>query len=530
MQESNYNIKKIVFVGIIILIIAAIIGYLILRPSSSSQTNPGNAQNIFPYGTNSTNPNSVNGTGVSSGTNPVQTGTVPTGTNPLSLAGQQALRQIANYPVTGYFPSIQKIVTKNPQLDPKTGATIFKTVIVPTNMIRWNSKATGVLFDAQVTDDAIIESQKTNTLVPDAQEIWFGNTGNTAVYRSWDAAGNVISSYLGTLPNTSSTIPAYCTVSFTQPLKRGSTGAQVVALQKYLNQKLHLTLSTDGVLGMKTLSHIQDLQTALAMSPLTGSYDAATRAAMNADCAAIQAAASSATVKPVALKGKFLGAGILRGATSPDGSQFFFLAPAKQGVIGVIVNADGTKPRNVFSSPITEWMPQWVNKTTIAMTTLASDQAPGYLYFLNPTTGVFTKILGPIQGLTTLTDPSAQNILYSQSANQSFTTHLYTVATGATADIGLATLPEKCVWQDTKMIYCAVPQNITPGDYPDNWYQGTVSFTDDLWSINISTKVTKDILSPSQLFDMIHLGTSPDGSYLYFINKTDGTLWSLKHT
>ena len=525
MQPNNYNIKKIVFFGVLFLIVACVIGFLILRPKNSPSSSGTSSKNLFPFG--QSGQTGANQSIPDSGTI-AQSGSIPTGTSPLSLAGTQALREIANYPVTGYFASTQNITTSTPELDPKTGATIYKTLVTPTDMIMWNAKETGVLFGAQVTDGAILETQKTTTLVPNAQEIWFGNSGNSVVYRTYDQANNTISSLVGSFPK-SMALP-YCTTTLTSPLKRGSTGKQVVALQKYITFKLNLGLATDGVLGLKTLQHMQDLQTKLGISPLTGSYDATTRAAINADCTAILAANANSATKPIALSSAFMNSGILRGIVSPDGTQIFFLQPTTAGVVGIVANANGTNQKKVFTSPVTEWMPQWVNKTTISMTTLASDQAAGYMYFLNPTTGAFQKILGPINGLTTLTDPTGQEVLYSASTNQGFTTSIYSIPTGATNPLTLTTLPEKCVWQNSKMLYCAVPQSITAGDYPDAWYQGVATFTDNVWSINTVTKVTKELISPSQNFDIVHLGMGPDAAYLYFINKSDGTLWSLKNS
>jgi DNA-binding beta-propeller fold protein YncE len=74
----------------------------------------------------------------------------------------------------------------------------------------------------------------------------------------------------------------------------------------------------------------------------------------------------------------------------------------------------------------------------------------------------------------------------------------------------------------------AVPQEISSGQYPDDWYQGLVTFNDSFWSIDTAQNSTTNIVSPSQKFDARDLLVSPDGAYLYFINKIDGTLWSYR--
>ena len=162
------------------------------------------------------------------------------------------------------------------------------------------------------------------------------------------------------------------------------------------------------------------------------------------------------------------------------------------------------------------------------MTTLASREAMGYLYFLNTTTGNFQKILGPARGLTTLVSPDANTVMVSQSTDSRITTGFYNVTTGVYKNSDLVTLPEKCFWSSNTVVTCGIPQTISSGVYPDDWYQGTQLFADNLWSIDTSSGATTDILNPTQLFDMIHIRTSPDGHYAYFINKTDGTLWSYR--
>jgi hypothetical protein len=116
----------------------------------------------------------------------------------------------------------------------------------------------------------------------------------------------------------------------------------------------------------------------------------------------------------------------------------------------------------------------------------------------------------------------------SASVNRKIALSTYTTATGTIVPRDLTTLTTKCIWQNDTVIFCAVPQEITSGQYPDDWYQGNVIFNDSFWSINITENSTSNIISPSQKFDAYNLLVSPDGAYLYFINKLDGMLWSYR--
>ena len=524
-EESTYSLKKIIIFGIIILIITGFIGfYFITKKNSTSPDTQGN-KNLFPFG-DGTESTTGSNSPVATGGNVDTTGTPqPSDGTAIATTNDQRLRQITIYPVTGFFSSIIQHSILEPKLDEKTQQTTLVARTIPMNKIRWNIKQTGILMDAEISNDAIITTQKTATRSPDAREIWFTNNGDTIFFRGWDGVNRSITTFVGTVPKPPTL--DYCGTTLTQDLKVGSKTSDVRELQKYLNKKLSLNLAVDGVLGTKTFALVKQIQIALNL-PETGVYDVKTREGINADCVAIVTAFNKQKNAPVELNSTFLQKDISRGAVSPDGAQIFLFVPADGGVMGMIGTSNGSGLKKVFESAASEWSAQWVNKDIIALTTLASREADGYLYFLNPSTGAMKKILGPIRGLTTLVSPDGKTVFYSTSTDRGFATKTYATDTGSTQNIDLATIPSKCTWQDTSTLFCGVPKTLPTGQYPDNWYQGTVSFNDVLWAINVSQNTTRLIVSPDQTFDMVHLGVSPDGNYIYFINKTDETLWSYR--
>lgn len=516
--ENTYDTKKILIFGIIVLAIAGLIGFLIFRKMSTTST-PTNDKNLFPYdGTTGITP---------TGSSTSSTGTIenPVSTTPITSTTSDRLRRITTYPVTAVFPFIQNKVSSEPILDPIKKQTVFVSKITPTNYVRFNAKQNGFLVDAEVTKNIITINQKTNVPILASEEVWFGNKGNTITYRSWDATRQSIASFNGSLP-----IPeqlGYCTQTFSTLFKTKSKGDEVKELQKYINQKLSLNLVIDGVYGQKIIAAVKPLQKILGL-PETGTYDAALIQAINVDCAGIIAATVKKNEGIQKLTGDFLDSGILRGSVSPDGLSLFFLKAQSDGVVGIITDAQGKNPRKIFSSPLTEWRSQWVNATTIAMTTLASSEADGYLYFLNPTTGDFRKVLGPIRGLTTNISPDGNMVLFSTSSNRTLNLATYSISTGIILKRDLATLPEKCTWQNNLLVVCAVPSNLSNGQYPDDWYQGNVAFNDSFWSLDVQQGTTTNLISSNQKFDAYAITMSPNNSYFYFINKIDGTLWSYR--
>ena len=136
--------------------------------------------------------------------------------------------------------------------------------------------------------------------------------------------------------------------------------------------------------------------------------------------------------------------------------------------------------------------------------------------------------------LTTKTNKSATEVLYSDSGRNTPRLYLLNIKKGESKLLPWNTFPEKCLFSnlDAKIIYCAVPKPFPDGNYPDTWYQGLVSFSDNIWMINTetmaSTLVSDLEKETANKIDVIDMQIDQNSNYLYFINKTNLTFWSLK--
>ncbi len=218
---------------------------------------------------------------------------------------------------------------------------------------------------------------------------------------------------------------------------------------------------------------------------------------------------------------------------APDQQNVFYLTKNDTGATGWTSDFDFSKRRAVFNSTFTDWQVSWPEQNTLAFQTKASALAPGFLYFLNPKSGTWQKIIGGKTGLTTLTSPDAKTVLYNDSGN-SQGAKILDVKTGSSLALGLAAWPEKCVWtSDSLSIYCATPRNLPAGNYyPDAWYQGTISFNDQLWQINPKKGIVRLLLDPSKIgqslaIDGYKLLLDRPLHHLFLINKKDNSLWTL---
>jgi hypothetical protein len=167
----------------------------------------------------------------------------------------------------------------------------------------------------------------------------------------------------------------------------------------------------------------------------------------------------------------------------------------------------------------------------LTLTTKSSFSAPGSMYFLS-TSGTMTKALGDIAGLTTLTSPSLGYAIYSASNSSGISSGIYDFSKGNTlAFTGNPTLPEKCVWSKLSKTtaYCAVPSTIPIGNYPDDWYKGNISFTDNIYKVNLSLPAVQFLYSlpKDQNIDVINPFLDAKEENLYFTNKNDYFLWGL---
>lgn len=234
------------------------------------------------------------------------------------------------------------------------------------------------------------------------------------------------------------------------------------------------------------------------------------------------------------LVASFLPENILSVLVSPDTKNIFYLTKtpdfATRTAIGNIFNFQKNTSTKVFQTPFSEWLPVSFDGKTVLLQTKASQNVPGFLYSMNTSTKELQKIIGGINGLTTLASPDAQKILYSSSNRGGVDLHIYNRKENTTIDVPLATLPEKCVWNaDGVTLYCAAPTYLPTAEYPDDWYQGSVSFNDTVWKIDSKTGNMTTLFSPASFsapkMDMENLMLPTNKDFLFFINKTDSTLW-----
>lgn len=220
---------------------------------------------------------------------------------------------------------------------------------------------------------------------------------------------------------------------------------------------------------------------------------------------------------------------------SPTNNQYAFLNVTDSGT-GVYtgVLATTSSNTNIFNLQTSEWKIQILKDGSFVLTTKPSLLAEGFLYFLNPKDGILKKKLGNTPGLTSLVSPDGKKIFYSYYDSGTTNTVLFDSEKKLYTTLDIATLVgDKCVWsqKDSALVFCALPNNLTRGDFPDIWYQGKYAFNDGFIKINTNDFTVTNLMLPNQEtptnLDAVDLQLSPNEDYLMFTNKTDLILWSL---
>ena len=225
--------------------------------------------------------------------------------------------------------------------------------------------------------------------------------------------------------------------------------------------------------------------------------------------------------------GSYLPDGISSLAISPDGTTLARLT--LDGNISVLssTSSTNTSRKELLKNPFHEWLILWGSQKDVYLQTKASGTVDGFLYKVDTTNRRLSRVLGNIKGLTSSISPKGTYILYSESDSKGFITKILTTKTGIVRTVGNSILPEKCAWLKNEDLICAGGGNPPDGVYPDVWYAGTTTLSDQIFRIYTATNIFDVLYTPSGngSFDMTNLQIDEDLGLLYFIDKQDGILW-----
>ena len=225
----------------------------------------------------------------------------------------------------------------------------------------------------------------------------------------------------------------------------------------------------------------------------------------------------------------------------------FFLQMIDGKSVGVVVDvANPSKTQVIWRSDFASWLPRWGNSPRITLHTPITDMMKGFIYLVDPK-GVLPneQFVSLASGGSAFMDATTGYFMLFETKADNFAGKAVITNRDRSITIDLPiTLPEKCDAANGIFV-CAAPISIpieTVSGYdtvfPDSWYQGDITFDDVIVSVNAATGEKDLLLAPNQEeiqilsrntnFDVIHPQLTPDGEFLFFVNKYDMALWMLR--
>lgn len=214
---------------------------------------------------------------------------------------------------------------------------------------------------------------------------------------------------------------------------------------------------------------------------------------------------------------------------SSSGDSVVYIQNAGESHNIFTASTDFKNPKKVLDNNIPLFELSWPSANTLALKTKSSYAGKGFLYTVNAQGGLLNKVIEGF-GLDAIWNGDGSLVAYSSvdSSGSMELLRLVKVAKKEVITLPMATIAEKCVFgkKEKTLLICGVPKTIPPGRYPDEWWQGKVSFQEAI--VVIDTVTQKQIVAVSTASDIINPVIFGDDSYLFFRDKLTDKLWALK--
>ena len=200
-----------------------------------------------------------------------------------------------------------------------------------------------------------------------------------------------------------------------------------------------------------------------------------------------------------------------------------------------LINSNGTT--KIYTSNLSNWKLQITNSGSIFAYSNETSIENSSLYLLNNNTKTLKQIYSGHTGSSYLiNNNSLLSSAFTNSGlkiylNQNFNEGVF--SDNNLSNLNFKTLTNKCFLGN--IIICGAPKDIKNYDtgLPDAWYQGLTSWQDSLYLVNsdyTSGQLLFDINIDGGIigdFDLKNIEVTKDQKHTLFINKNDGSLWSL---
>lgn len=219
-----------------------------------------------------------------------------------------------------------------------------------------------------------------------------------------------------------------------------------------------------------------------------------------------------------------LNGNVIAAAWSPNSPELAYLSDKALHIL----NLSTQKTRKVLDMTQRDAELQWTSTSTILISQTPTASLAATMWALNLSNNTLRPLFRDEAGLLVKWSADSELGIKLHNEKRLPVLSLVNQAGQTFTAFNFATLPSKCLIQTNK-IYCAVPKNIPEGTLlPDDYFKNAVYFDDAIYSIDLSgtTGVTELQLDQLVVIDAEHLELH--NNLIYFKNRLDGKLYSLK--
>lgn len=216
--------------------------------------------------------------------------------------------------------------------------------------------------------------------------------------------------------------------------------------------------------------------------------------------------------------------------TTTNDNTFLYAVQTANSVVGKEYNPETDRTNTLFTLPFREATIDWgsVASGPHYAYPKASSKLEGFLYQIKD--GVLTRL--PIDGFGLTAAGSPSHILFSKQVEDVYTTYARNLLSNETSLFSMVIVPDKCTSLPTNSSKFICGGNLTNSytdKTPDTWYQGITTYSDGIWEVDtthsfsvllfdVRNEIGRDLDTTEYLMNST-------GERVYFINKSDRTLW-----
>jgi hypothetical protein len=221
-------------------------------------------------------------------------------------------------------------------------------------------------------------------------------------------------------------------------------------------------------------------------------------------------------------------------AWSPIDYRVAYLSPSNTGSETLMTIDAGTanaKPAVISTLTMEDMLLQWPNKNTMIVSDRPSAYIAGSIWLFNVSSKTLSPMVYENRGAESLWNTFGSALIFSAGSGNAGGQLTFQSATGTQKTLSFGTLPSKCTFGSSVIIYCAVPHNqnmFSLARLPDEYDQDIYFTNDDFYRVDASIGSLSEIFSSSavpQNLDATRVKIF--NNILFFINRYDQKIYAL---